>query len=386
MDKSRDCVLFATADWHTPYWTNKQHTAVALAKNGFRVLYIESIGLRAPTFNTKDIKRMLRRLINGFRKPKEVAPNIWVLAPLVFPFKHHTKIVRFFNQMILFYRIKFFLKQKKINNPLIWTYHPFVLQIIKKIFYSKIVYHCVDDLAAVPGVHASAFLKEEEMLLQKADVVFTTSMQLYERVIKKNKKSYFFPNVVDFKHFNQARHQGKLPAELMNTASPRIIYMGMLSDYKVDFALLFAMAHEKKDWQWFFIGDEREGQKSENIQTLKKLKNVHFLGYQPYAVLPNYLRGMDVAIFPTLINKYTKSMFPMKYFEYLAAGLPIVSTPLLFTKTFNEGLLIANNKEEFINAIAKQLHRGHFTVEESKMLVGDHTWDKRLKKMLALIN
>jgi len=118
---------------------------------------------------------------------------------------------------------------------------------------------------------------------------------------------------------------------------------------------------------------------------LRKQPNVHFLGYRSYDSLPNYLRGMEVGLLPTLINEYTHSMFPMKYYEYLAAGLPVVSTPLSFTQDIHNGLELGDGAEEFVEAISRQLLRRSFTREEVCHFIGENTWEARTETMLKQI-
>jgi glycosyltransferase involved in cell wall biosynthesis len=381
----KDCVLFSTADWDTPYWTNKQHTAHHLALKGFRVLYIESIGIRAPTFNGQDLRRMWQRLKRGLRPAKLVEPNVWVMSPLAIPFKQHWPLVRAFNQGWLCARIKVFMVAHSFNKPLVWTYHPFMLGVVSKLNCGPLVYHCVDDLSAVPGVDSDAFNAEERKLLGECNAVFVTSEALRNKCAPFNSNTHYFPNVVDLEHFAQARKNGPIPKDLEAIPTPRIGYVGALSDFKVDFALIQSVATARPDWHWVVIGAEREGQHSPLVDALRALPNVHFLGDKPYADLPDYLRGFDVGTLPTLINDYTRSMFPMKYFEYLAAGVPVVSTPLEFTKTNQAGSLVADTSEQFKVQKNAQLARGRLTVLESREFVGDNTWAARLKKMLELL-
>jgi len=385
MEELKSCVLFSTADWDTPYWTNKQHTAVHLVKNGYQVLYVESIGIRPPKVNKSDLSRILNRLKSGFSSPKQVDKNLWVLSPLALPFKQHWKLMKLLNQGWLGLRIKFFMWRKSFNKPLIWTYHPYLLQVIHFFEHGSLVYHCVDDLSSIPGVDASSFNKEEEYLLGLSKVVFATNRVLVEKCIKYNLNTHYFPNVADREHFGKAIQAGNLPSDIKDIPTPIIGYIGVLSDFKVDFSLIYQVAISRPDWHWVIIGDEREGQRSEWIVKLKELSNLHFLGHREYKDLPDYLRGMDVATLPTLLNEYTKSMFPMKYYEYLAAGVPVVSVPLEFTKIHTEGLMIATNAKEFECAIAKQLENGKFSREQTDIFVGDNTWADRLSKMLALL-
>jgi glycosyltransferase involved in cell wall biosynthesis len=382
---SKDCVLFATADWDTPYWTNKQHTAHHLALAGYRVLYVESIGLRAPTMNGRDLRRIWERLKRGFRPAKLVEPNVWVMSPLAIPFKQHLYIVRAINQGWLRARIRLFMLGQSFKQPIVWTYHPFMRETITALAHGKVVYHCVDDLSAVPGIDPDSFNREEQRLLVECTVVFVTSLALKDKCTPFNSNTHYFSNVADLEHFSGAHQLAALPPDISAIPSPRIGYVGALSDFKVDFALMRGVAVARPDWHWVVIGAEREGQQSSLVEALHALPNVHFLGDKPYALLPDYLRGFDVGTLPTLINEYTKSMFPMKYFEYLAAGVPVVSTPLEFTKNYQAGMEVAEGERNFAKSIEVQLKRGRFNIAQSTQLVGDHTWPMRLNKMLNLL-
>lgn len=382
---SKDCVLFATADWDTPYWTNKQHTARHLAKQGYRVLYIESIGLRAPTLSGRDLRRIWQRLKNGLRQPKQVEPHLWVMSPIVIPFKHHWALTRAINQGLITWRIKRFIERYGFQVPLVWTYHPFVLDTIVGLKHGAVVYHCVDDLSAVPGIDQAAFNKEEQRLLGQCQAVFVTSEALKDKCLPQNANTYYFPNVVDAEHFGRAYDIGPLPVDLVCIPSPRIGYVGALSDFKVDFKLIHDIAKARPDWSWVMIGDEREGQHSVGVAHLRELPNVYFLGHKPYEQLPNYLRGVDVGTLPTLLNEYTKSMFPMKYFEYLAAGVRVVSTPLEFTKQHQAGLEVAVNSQNFTEKIIRQLELGDIAREDATEMVGENTWTSRLRRSLEIL-
>lgn len=317
------CILFSTADWETPYWTNKQHTAALLGKRGTQVLYIESIGLRPPRpHSKKDWARLATRLVSGLRScilgPKQVQANVWVLSPLVIPFKHHLFWVRGFNQNLVRFLIKRFLRSRKLENPLIWTYHPFMLETLSGILISKLVYHCVDDLSAIPGIDSEKFKIEELKLIKKANVIFATAPSLAEYCGRYNSNTHYLSNVVDVEHFEKAMASGSIPADLAAIPEPRIGYHGVLSDFKVNFQLLLDVALLNSNWSFVFIGEEPEGQKNILVKELKRLPNVYFIGYRPYEVLPDYLRGIQVGLLPSLINEYTRGMFPMKYYEYLA--------------------------------------------------------------------
>ncbi|GLS13878.1 MULTISPECIES: glycosyltransferase [Hydrogenophaga] len=385
------CLLFATADWDTPYWTNKQHTADHLAKAGWQVLYVESVGLRAPQLGSgTDWHRLWRRLVRGLRGPRRVGAGLWVLSPLVIPFKHHHPWVRAFNQGYLAWTLSRFLRRQGLAHPMVWTYHPFVLETLDRlqarhnVTTGPLVYHCVDDLAAIPGIDATAFNAEERRLLTRADAVFTTSQALFEKCAPHNPHVHDFPNVVDLEHFGQAFDAGPLPADLQAIPEPRIGYVGALSDFKVDFTLLRELAQQRPSWQFVLIGDEREGQRDPVLADMARLPNVHRLGHRPYQQLPLYLRGLAVGLLPTRINTYTRSMFPMKYFEYIASGVPVVSTRLAFTETEHSPLLqVADDATAFGQAIAAHLAAPRPDRPLCERLVAKNTWKSRLAGMLA---
>lgn len=385
MIDSKDVVLFSTADWDTPYWTNKQHTARHLAREGYRVLYVESVGLRPPTLSGRDLSRIWHRFRRGLRPIRAVEAGIWILPPLAIPMKQHWPLVRRINQGWMRLRIRRFVRQETFRRPMIWTYHPFMRESISGIPHGPVVYHCVDDIAAIPGVNAAAFNSEERSLLLDCQVVFVTSKALEEKCRQINPNTHYFPNVVDLDHFMRAHEDGPLPQDLSDIPRPRIGYIGVLSDYKVDFSLIRNVALQKPNFHWVLIGEEREGQRSVWIERLRALPNVHFLGYKSYKDLPDYLRGIDVGTLPTLINGYTRSMFPMKYYEYVAAGVPVVSTALAFADGGIGHILAARDADEFATAIESQLKHESLSSEESVRCVGDNTWAARFNKMIDVV-
>jgi glycosyltransferase involved in cell wall biosynthesis len=384
------CILFATADWDEPYWTNKQHCAKSLAELGIRVLYVESVGLRSPKAGSKrDWQRLWNRLCKGVVSllwgATERSQGIFVLSPLVVPAGHRHPALRWLNRYLLRLAIRRSIADRNFDNPLIWTYHPFILDAIDDMQCGRLLYHCVDDLAAVPGVDALVFRASEVKLLQRADVVFATAPALAEHCKQYNLNTYFLPNVVDSEHFGRAFLQGQIPADLACISEPRLCYHGVLSDFKIDFQLLIDTARKTPEWSWIFIGEEREGQKSDLVAELAKLPNVHFLGYRPYAVLPDYLRGVQVGLLPSLINDYTYGMFPMKFFEYIAAGIPVVSSRINALSKESGAVLIVDSVNDFEIAIRQHLKKGRLERSEVNSIVGENTWRERTVKMLSHI-
>ncbi len=381
------CVLlFSTADWKSPYWTNKQHTALQFNAHNCPVLYIESFGLRAPGGNKRDIRRIFKRLIHSMLPSRRVREHVWVLSPLVFPL-WHIAWVRKINQLLVVIRIRIFCFFAGFKNPMLWTYHPLVNDLLDSLPYSSLVYHSVDDLSAVPGIDAELIQHHEGIILSRADYVFTTSPALKEQYQTMcDRDIYYFSNVADKEHFAPARTRESIsePTDIQHIPHPRMVYHGVMSDFKLDFELLRDLVVQNP-WHWVFIGDEREGQENPVFAEICRHERVHHLGYRSYHALPAYLAYMDVGILPSQINDYTKAMFPMKFFEYLLAGLPVVATKLPALSELEEFFFPAPDAEIFSTHI-----RAILAMERSKRSIAlnritEYTWEGRFEKMMNII-
>jgi glycosyltransferase involved in cell wall biosynthesis len=383
-------VIFATADWNERYWTNKQHSAIAFSKLGIHVLYIESIGLRRPRFASKrDLKRIRQRLFLGIRTlifgPTQVSDGIRVLSPLTIPGVSSGVILKSINRWFLWMAIKRSMLSKLLCRPVIWTYHPYIFDVIDIFNREALVYHCVDDLSKVPGVNGDDFKSAEMNLITKADAIFATSRNLFEYCKNHNSATFFSPNVADYEHFSQAIGSDKIPDDLQEIPEPRICFHGVLSDFKIDFNLLKECAELTPDWSWVLIGEEREGQRNDLVKALRSLKNVYFLGYKAYEELPMFLGQMQVGILPNLVNEYTAGMFPMKYNEYVMAGLPVVSTDLDFTQSLGDDIQVADNARGFVSKIEDILNNRNRTIEKRHDVSVVRTWDERAKIMISIL-
>jgi glycosyltransferase involved in cell wall biosynthesis len=385
LSSSEVIVLFSTADWNWPYWTNKQHIAARLGARGFRVLYVESPGLRPPDANSRDLWRINGRLRRAIGPIREVKENVWVLSPLMIPGVKHLALFNHFNNWQLRSRIDPWLDAIHASRPVVWTYHPYMLRVAKALDPKVLVYHCVDNLGAIPGIDRSAFDRAERELLACSDQIFTTSPELRDRcsALAPDRKDYF-GNVADIDHFAAARQPGPIATDLAAIPQPRLGYIGVLSDFKTDFELVDATARARPDWHFVFIGEEREGQSSAAIARLRTRPNVHFLGWKPYSQLPFYLRGIDVALLPQLTNDYTRAMFPLKYFEYLAAGRPVVTTKVPALAEFSALHHEVTGADSFADTIANALLRPKIAALDHPDLQS-HSWDARIDAMLRLV-
>lgn len=380
-----DILLLSTADWDNPFWTNKQHVALELSRLGHKVLYVDSLGLRSPSINKTDILRIFSRLLKGLKLPKRVNENLWVWSPIVIPFQKY-RIVRIFNKWNLFLFSKIFTYLLGFKSPVLWTYNPMTMEMITVLPDVKLVYHCVDEIKEQPGMPAEAIESAEFLLLKRADYVFVTSEALYQARQKLNVNTHLFTNVADFEHFRKARdNKTVLPDDIACLKSPVIGFVGAISSYKLDFKLIAYMAEKKPDWSIVLIGKIGEGEPGTDVSLLSA-GNIYMPGSRSYDELPAYIKCFDVAIIPVLLNGYTHAMFPMKFFEYLAAGKRIVSTNIHSLRDYGQYAYLSSSYDEFVDNVESTLSCDDVDLNKRLALAKENTYKVRTEKMLNIIN
>ncbi|HEX8916669.1 MAG TPA: glycosyltransferase [Humisphaera sp.] len=384
-DHKKDILFVATADWDHPYWTNKQYVAEQLAALGHRVLYVESQGLRAPKASTRDLKRIAARLRRGSAPPRRVRENLWVWSPLVVPLQSF-RAVRALNRGLLKLGVSLWSRVLRLQPTVIWTYSPMTTELYDVDRYDQLVYHAVDDIKAQPGMPASTIAAAEGRLSRRADTIFVTAPNLLEVHRRTNPNTHYFSNVCDFRHFNRAMAaETEVPTDLARLPGPRVGFVGAVSAYKLDFPLIRAVAAARPGWSFAFIGSVGEGDYATDVSAFADLPNVHFLGGRPYRALPGYLKGIDVAILPNRHNDYTRSMFPMKFFEYLAAGRPVVSTKLPALAEFGHVADLCDGPDEFLAAVDRAVLGKSAPLAARLAAARERTYEARTAKMLEVL-
>ena len=387
MNKSLNIVMLSTAEWDNPFWTNKQHTACSLADAGHRVFYIESLGLRSPDANHgRDWRRLFKRLLRAFLLPKRVRNNVLVWSPLVIP-AASSKLLQYVNRFLFSAVLGLHRSLYSFRSAVLWTYNPLTLLYTNPCLFDALIYHCVDEISAQPGMNKKLIEFQERKLCSLADHVFVTSSSLYSSRSQWTKHITYLPNVVDPDHFSKDRSvSASVPVEFESIPEPRLIFVGALSAYKVDFELIQKLALICPNWSIVLVGLIGEGDPGTSINQLLDIENIYLLGPKPYKELPRLMHSSDIGLLPCVLNQYTRAMFPMKFFEYLAADLPVVSTNLPSLKEFSDYVNFANSAEEFASLI-KNILEGNSAFDHLgvKKLVSNHSYNKRTEKMLSTI-
>jgi glycosyltransferase involved in cell wall biosynthesis len=387
--RGRDIVCVGFADWKTELWTNQHHLMSRLAEDN-RVLFVESLGLRRPQLARRDLVRLGRRLWRGVRPPRRVvdgndeATGLWVLSPLVLPL-HGNRVVRAANARIIAAVVPRIARRLRMHDPILWAYVPQAEPLVSPLRPSYVVYHCVDDIAAQKGVDASSFAAAEDAFVRRADLVLASSPPLAARFHGKGVRVANARNVADTHLFATALESGPIDAALTPLPRPRLVFAGAVVATKLDVALVTSVARARRDWSIVLVGPIGAGDPGTDVAALTREPNIHLLGMRTQAELPAVFRGVDVALIPYARNELTKSVFPMKLYEYLAAGLPVVATRLEALDGVTD-VTFADTEGEMVAAVERLLSSDTPAQRaERSQGVAQHSWDRRLAEIAALI-
>jgi glycosyltransferase involved in cell wall biosynthesis len=268
---------------------------------------------------------------------------------------------------------------ERIDDYVAWYYTPMALSFSRHLQPAAIVYDCMDELSAFAGA-PQGLRDAERALLAAADVVFTGGQSLYEAKRHLHGNAHAFPSSVDVAHFARARRLTREPADQAAIARPRLGFFGVI-DERFDLDLLRAAAAERPDWNFMLIGPVVKIDPA----TLPQGANIHYLGPKAYAELPDYMAGWDVALLPFARNESTRFISPTKTPEYLAAGLPVVSTSIrdVVRPYGDRGLVrIADTPAAFVAAIDAALHEDRAArLKTVDPFLAKMSWDTTWQRM-----
>ncbi|WP_254606672.1 UDP-galactopyranose mutase [Sphingomonas bacterium] len=272
----------------------------------------------------------------------------------------------------------------RAGDPLLWFHTPMMAGFATHLKASAVVYDCMDELSAFRFADP-ALAANEARLMARADVVFTGGHSLYEAKAGRHHDVHAFPSAVDTRHFAAARNGPAIPADQASITGPRLGFFGVI-DERIDLALLDAVAAARPDWSLVMIGPVAKIDPA----ALPRRANLHWLGARSYAELPACLAGWDVALMPFAINAATRFISPTKTPEYLAGGLPVVSTPVVdVARQYGalDAVGIAGDAAGFVAACERALalpKNGAWLTQADRLIAG-HSWDRTFADMKTRI-
>lgn len=357
MITGRDFIFISSIEWGF-LWQSHQEIATRLAAAGNRVLYIENMGVRTPSFG--DAGRIAGRLKNwaSARRSKgvrEVVPNIYVCAPLVCP-PFGSGWRRTLNRHVFLPGLKRTARSLGFRDPIIWTWLPTdtSADLIRLLSSPKglVIYHCVADFTQLTP-QVDLLRQSERDVLSLSDLVLASCSQLEKHAAQINQHVYLTAHGVSLDAFPYAdsleRNSSPRPIELENLPRPIIGYIGGIHRH-VDLELIKAIALRRPDWTWVMVGSVQV-----SVDELQNINNIKIVGAKPHNELVHYIRHFDVCTVPYANTESTATVVPTKINEYLAVGRPVVATNLPTLEEFNQehGILnvAANDPDSFIAAI-----------------------------------
>jgi UDP-galactopyranose mutase len=276
------------------------------------------------------------------------------------------------------------LATEGIRRPLLYYFTPLPLKFSDRIRASLVVYDCMDELSGFAGAPPE-IVELEQALLARADLVFTGGMSLFEAKRHLHPNVHAFPSSVDVAHFARARELRSEPDDQAPLPRPRLGFYGVI-DERLDLELIDAVAATRPDWQLVMVGPVVKIDPA----VLPKRTNIHWLGPKLYEELPLYLAGWDVALLPFARNESTRFISPTKTPEYLAAGRPVVSTPITdVVRSYGEAGVarIAATPDEFVlqcEAALRDAERPGWLARVERAL-GQVSWDSTYARMRELM-
>lgn len=374
-------VCLSTSTWH-PFPTRKQHVMSRL-KNAAVLYFDPPVTWIAPLKDKKCFSRLF-----AWRKPGEqVAPHITVYSlPPVLPFYNKFRWINKLNQRKIARYVRRRMKRHGFDDAVLWCYSPMSGDAVGHIPHRALVYDCVDRHAAYKGlINVDTVNGMERDLAKRADQVFATAIGLYDTLCAYNEDAVMLPNGVNFEHFHSAAG-GKLPIpeDMKGLAHPIIGFSGMLQEC-IDYSLIEQVAKERPDWSVALVGGPMPGV---NLDFLRQYPNVHFLGMKPYAEMPAYLGAFDVCLNVFRSGDLAKDVSPLKFFEYMATGKPVVSTPQPEQVLgYSDAVYISYGAADFVEKCEQALSEPDDEKTRLRITYGQAcSWEARVREMEEILH
>jgi glycosyltransferase involved in cell wall biosynthesis len=348
---------------------NSHHLMREAASRGYRVLYVDPIGLRRPTLARKDVAKLRRRIRHLTAPLVAVERGIWRLAPVGIPLQD-SNLGLSLNTRLLPPQIRLALRRLEASRILLWVYPPQLVTLRSAIPCELVIYHRTDDYVSLPGMNAELLRACETQAVKAADLCIAPARRYLDGPLSKARNALWVPNAVDHRMFDRSRI-GADP--LAHVSHPRLLMMGTFDEW-VDVDLLRNVMSTRPAWNLVLAGNPKI-----SLERLLALENVHFVGRVPYEKLPTLVWHCDVGLIPFRIGPVAADATPSKLYQYLAGGLPVLCTPFLDPELFDGYVTVASDAPGGFTAAIEDLLRADSPAERRKRqaFVREHTWAAR---------
>ncbi|MBI1826602.1 MAG: glycosyltransferase [Planctomycetes bacterium] len=357
--------------------TSKHHVMRCLSRTN-NVLWVNYHGTRKPSFNEHDwhgAVQTLKRVTHGVQR---ISDSMAQFTPIVIP-GAKSCLARKIHEALLIAQIRRAVRNLGAagkRTTQVWTFAPDTPFLKGRLNEECFVYYCTDDHRRFAGFDADRIAAQENELIDRADVMVACSEPLYKAHSIRRNDILLLRHGVDFEHFAAAwKTQLPIPYEMANIARPVVGFFGLIHHW-IDVELIARVAAMRPNFSFLLLGDCKV-----DVSHLQRLPNVHLLGRRDYSVLPAYCARFDAAMLPFTQSAMTISINPVKMYEYLAAGLPVVSTPLPESKRFPEAIHIAETPVAFATACDAAVAIGRSDAKQISSRVQNDTWSTRVEQL-----
>lgn len=352
--------------------SSTQHLVKALAKD-YQILWVNSIGLRQPKWQWRDLQRAGRKLWTGLTSrlrtehgrahQQQANPNFQTLNVITWPAPKQHWLRKVCGRLIA-WQVNRISQGYFQATPTLWVSLPTAVDACQHIPHRSLIYYCCDDFSSLAGVDHNTVTAHETTLINNADHIFVSQPSLQQKWPQKS--SIYLPHGVDYSLFSSpAPRADDLPAFGLIAG-----FYGSIADW-LDQALIAEVANLLPHWQFVFVGKIQT-----DISALSTLANVHFLGPKAHHLLPRYSQHWDVSLLPFRRCEQIEHCNPLKLREYLAAGTPVVSTPFPAAEAYQPLVHIADSACAFASALNLQLH-SHVNKTHRQQAVAHESWSAR---------
>jgi glycosyltransferase involved in cell wall biosynthesis len=278
---------------------------------------------------------------------------------------------------------------QRLPKPVVlWLYDPCSSRMAGKCGEDIAVYDCVDDYPEQVGsdpLRRALAVAEDHRATERSRLVFATTDDLCRRKRLINANTHLVPNAGDFGHFRAAADRLLAAPEVRDLPRPVLGFAGNFLASKVDFGLIENLALARPEWTLLLVGPARP-ESVDALAGLARLPNVNWVGFKPYDDLPAYVAEFDVALIPYVANDYTRNCFPLKLYEYLAAGKPVVASGLPELAGMEPDIVLTAGLDEFVVAVEEALCRREDGDRRRRVRqAAGNTWEMRTERLLGLI-
>lgn len=389
-----DIIMFALARWDGPYSSTSFSIASELARNN-RVFYVDNpftLKYALGNFSAPHVRSRFNRLLLRRRIYHTVSESlIAVTPPIVLPVNFLPDGFLYdrlsaINDAIIGRTLTRLVKDYNVKSPLfINSFNPFYLKSLPESLHARLrIYISVDDIRHSKHISKHGPRLEDEMIAS-SDISFTTARELKRLKSHLSPNVHYLPNAADVALFRKAADEELAkPADIADLQRPIVMYTGHV-DPRVDFALLTKVIDELTGYDFVFIGPVSAP--DETVNALKSRPNVRFTGRKALAALPAYLRHAACTLIPFVCNTLTRSIYPLKINEYLAAGKPVVSTPFSDEiQDFAKVISIADDPKLFASAIrSATADDSPEKIQQRLKFVEQNTWQARVKTFWEIL-